>query len=68
MSKITVIGGVAKLPVGFELLGVVNTARFIMRAPDGTDVELNVDIKAFDSQEFFESMDKFKEQISQLQE
>ena len=61
----TIIGAALKLPEGFELLGVVNTAKYLVKAPDGSQIEMLVDVKAFDSKEFFESIEKFKEQVTQ---
>jgi len=56
------------MPPGFELIGEVQNAKCIMRAPDGKEIELVVDVKAFGKEEFFESMDKFKEQINSIEE
>jgi len=68
MNKTTIIAAALKIPPGFELIGEVQNAKCIMRAPDGKEIELIVDVKAFGKEEFFESMDKFKEQINSIEE
>lgn len=60
-----IVAGAFKIPNGFELDGIISPARLTMKAPDGSIVEFTVEIKAFEPQEFFESIDKFKEQVNQ---
>jgi len=68
VAKTVIVGAALKIPPGFELVGEVQNARCIMKAPDGKEIELVVDVKAFSKEEFFESMDQFKEQINSLEE
>lgn len=63
MAKI--VGGAFKLPDIFQLQGVSQHAKIMVKAPDGSQHEITIEIKMFEQEEFFESIDKFKEQALQ---
>ena len=65
MPDVTIVAGAFKIPNGFTLTGAITPAKLTMKAPDGKDIEFIVDMKSYKSEEFFESIDKFKEQVTQ---
>ena len=64
----TIVGGCFKVPVGFEIVAEIEAAKCKMKTPDGTLVDLVINMKSFDEKEFFESIEKFKEEVRLSQE
>ena len=56
-----VVGGAAIIPNGFKLLEIPEKVMMRVEAPDGNSAEIPLYIKLYNDDEFFKSIEEFKE-------
>jgi len=63
MAERKIIGGAVKLPEIFTIKEIIQPAKFKIVAPDKSEHELVVDIKIYNIDDFYKSIESFKQDV-----